>query len=328
METSRSPWKVLLKAHRVASQVWDDRPSPFSRHDGFTLPQLFACLVLREMLRMSYRKAEELLRDSPQWLSAIGLPRAPDHNTLWRASGQLLATHKVNRVLDLHAQLFDQRKLLKLSIKPLTLDSTCYEERHHSHHYDRVCKKMRLKSGSKYAAKPAGKADPEEVNRSRSLKVRQMPKLALAVAAGCHLILAARVHTGNGSDSPDFEPLLWRAWKRVRRVKVVTADGGFDSEKNHRLSRLDLSVRSIIPPKIGRPSDKPPRSRFRRLMHQRFKRKADRRWYGQRAQSETVNSMMKRNFDEALRAVLPKRREQEMLLRVLTHNLMLIAACK
>ena len=86
-----------------------------------------------------------------------------------------------------------------------------------------------------------------------------------------------------------------------------------------------MGVRSVIPPDIGRPSDKPPAGRFRRLMRQRFARKADRRTYGQRAQSETVKSMFKRDFGDALRSVLPKRREQEMLLRTMTHNLMLYA---
>ena len=86
-----------------------------------------------------------------------------------------------------------------------------------------------------------------------------------------------------------------------------------------------MSVRSVIPAKIGRPSAKPPVARFRRLMRQRFARKADRRTYGQRAQSETVNSMMKRNFGDALRSIRTKRREQEMLLRTLTHNVMLYA---
>jgi hypothetical protein len=47
METSRSPWKVMRDAHRLASQVWPDYSHRFSRHD-FTLPQLFACLVVRE----------------------------------------------------------------------------------------------------------------------------------------------------------------------------------------------------------------------------------------------------------------------------------------
>ena len=164
------------------------------------------------------------------------------------------------------------------------------------------------------------------MNRSRSRKVRQLPKLALAVASGCHLALAARVHIGNGSDQPDFDPLLYHSWRRVAGIKTVAADAGYDSEKNHRIARLDMGVRSIIPPKIGRPTEKQPAARYRRLMSQRFARKADRRVYGQRAQSETVNSMMKRNFGDALRSVLPKRRKQEMLLRTLVHDLMLWCA--
>ena len=311
----------MREAHRLASQLLPAYAHPSSRHD-FTLAQLFACLVVREMLRLSYRKAEDLLRDAPQWLGDIGLAKAPDHNTLWNAFGRLVEVRRVNRMLDLLAELFAERRLLKLSRKPLSIDSTCYEQRHRSRHYERACRKLRLgRDGAKYAEKPGA----AEVNAARSAKVRAMPKLALAVAAGCHLILAARVRTGNGSDSPDFEPLLQRAWKRAG-VRVVVADGGYDAEPNHRLARLDLNVRSIIPATIGRQTDKPPRGRYRRLMRYRFARRADRRWYGQRAQSETVNSMMKRNFDEALRSVLPKRREQEMLLRAITHNLMLRAA--
>lgn len=60
-------------------------------------------------------------------------------------------------------------------------------------------------------------------------------------------------------------------------------------------------------------------------MRQRFDRRADHKVYGQRARSETVNSMMKRNMGDAPRSVRPRRREQEMLLRTLTHNLMLYA---
>ena len=322
METSRSPWKVLRDAHEFALRVWPAVYShPCSRHD-YTLPQLFACLVLRELLKLSYRKTEALLRDTPSWLATIGLVHAPDHNTLWRAFALIAETRRVNRMLDLMAQAFAREKLLLTlsAARPLTSDSTCYEERHRSRHYDRVCRKMKLRDGGKYAEK----ADPKTVNAARSAKARRMPKLALAVASGCHVVLAARVHTGAGSDSPDFAPLLYHAWKRAN-VKVSVADSGFDSEENHRFARLELAVRSIIPPDIGRPSTKPPAGRFRRLMRQRFDRKADRKIYGQRAQSETVNSMMKRNFGDALRSIKPKRREKEMLLRMLTHNLMLYA---
>lgn len=316
----------MREAHDLARRVWPAAFScPVSRHD-FTLPQLFACLVLREQMKLSYRKAEALLRDAPHWLAEIGMSRAPDHNTLWRAFGLLVETRRANRMIDLFAELFAAAQLLpQLSaIKPLTIDSTCYERRHRSRHYDRVCRKIKLPEGAKYAEKSRALETDADANRSRSLAARQMPKLALAIASGCHLVLAARVHIGAGSDAPDFGPLLYRAWRRAN-VKVVVADPGYDSENNHRAARLDMSVRSVIPPKIGRPSRKPPAGRFRRLMRQRFARKADRRAYGQRAQSETVNSMMKRNLGDALRSVLPKRREQEMLLRTLTHNFMIYA---
>lgn len=311
---------MLREAHRLASQVW---PSPSKSDDDhdFTLPQLFACLVVREMLKLSYRKTEALLKDTPEWVADIAMPRAPDHNTLWRAFGTLLKARKVQRMLDLLAELFAAERLLGLSVKPLTIDSTCFERRHRSRHYDRVCRKMKLTEGEKYADS-AGKTGPKEANRARSKKVREMPKLALAVDAGSHLILAARVHIGNGSDNPDFDPLLYHSWRRAK-VRQVVADAGYDCEKNHRIARLDMGVRSVIPPRIGRPTTKPPAARFRRLMKQRFSRRADRRVYGQRAQSETVNSMIKRNLGDAMRSVLPLRRKQEMLLRCLTHNLLL-----
>ena len=62
----------MREAYRLGLQVWPSHTCASSRHD-FTLPQLFACLIVREMLKLSYRKAEALLRDSPHWLSDIGM---------------------------------------------------------------------------------------------------------------------------------------------------------------------------------------------------------------------------------------------------------------
>jgi hypothetical protein len=319
MLTSRSPLELFCRAHALGQRVWPDYGSRFSRRD-FTRPQLFACLVLRESLRMSYRKTEAFLIDVPGWLAEVGLEAVPDHNTLWRAFGSLLKKRRVERALDLMAADAAGELRGDLAAKPLAIDSTCYEERHRSRHYDRACRRIDLKPGQKHAKKP-GKYGPA-VNASRSRKLRRMPKLALAVAAASHRILAARASNGNGSDAPDFDPLLFQSWQRAR-VKTVVADAGYDSEPNHRIARLDMNVRSIIPPKIGRPSAKPPTGRYRRLMKGRFARKADAAIYGQRSQSETVNSMMKRNLGEYLRSIRPARRKQEMLLRSITHDLML-----
>jgi hypothetical protein len=165
------------------------------------------------------------------------------------------------------------------------------------------------------------------VNRRRGRTVKRLPKLSIAVASASHLILAMRATTGAGGDQPFFEPLLFDAWCRVKLKKAV-ADAGFDSEANHCIARNDMSVRSIIPPGAGRPTSKLPSTRHRRNMKHRFKRKADKKLYGQRWQVETVNSMIKRNLGSALRATTARGRSMELLLRVITHNIMIICQAK
>jgi hypothetical protein len=338
MNSCQSPRKVLHAAHRLACQVLPDRCSKFARLDGFTLPQLFACLVIREFYGLGYRRTEKLLADSPQWLADLGLTVAPDHNTLWRAFGAIVTMRRGNRMLDRLAASFARAKLLRLGERPLALDSTCFERRHRSWHYDRRCRQMQQQQQQQQQrSKDDGGARvkrPEKpgkygasVNASRRRRVSALPKLSVAVAAACHLILAATVRLGNGSDSPDFDELLYRSWARAP-VKVVVADAGYDAEHNHRIARMDMGVRSIIPPGIGRPTKtagKLPSGRWRRHMAKRFSRKADKQQYGQRSQAETVHSMVKRNQGSALRSRTPERQKKEMLLRVLTHNIVLLA---
>jgi len=87
-----------------------------------------------------------------------------------------------------------------------------------------------------------------------------------------------------------------------------------------------MNVRSIIKTGIGRPSKKPPSGYYRRIMSKRLKGSQKGKPYGQRAQAETVNSMLKRNLGDSLRARSPKARRDEQLLRVITHNLALLCA--
>ena len=71
---------------------------------------------------------------------------------------------------------------------------------------------------------------------------------------------------------------------------------------------------------------KPASTHYRRLMQERSARKTDHKCDGQRWQAETVNSMVKRNLGSALRARTAGRRSRELLLRVITHNLMILTA--
>jgi hypothetical protein len=129
----------MLRAYELGQRIWPDYRNRFSRQD-FSQPQVFACLVLRESLKLSYRKAEAFLVDVPDWLAEIELQHAPDHNTLWRGFGKLITPHRVNKALDLLAADADDLRQ-SLASKPLTIDSTCYEPRHRSAHYDRVCRR-------------------------------------------------------------------------------------------------------------------------------------------------------------------------------------------
>jgi hypothetical protein len=318
---------VLKAAYALGREILPAYRSESSRHD-FTLPQLFACLVLREHQKKSYRGVEALLRDSPQWCADIGLLRVPNFRTLQKSFDVIVTRRRMNRMLDEQAEDFADAKVLALHRQPLAMDSTHLESHHVSRHFEKRREQtaraaLREPEGGENARGSAATRDKAN-SLTRPRTVKKLPKMTIAVAAACHVILSAAASTGAGSDSPHFEPVLFHAWRRAA-VKTVVADAGFDSEKNHRLARLDMRVRTVIPPEIGRPSKdgKPPSGYYRRLMRRRFDRKADKKVYGQRWQSETVHSMVKRNMGAALRAQTEERREREMLLRAVVHNLML-----
>src|SRR2546425_12053625 len=111
MLTCKSPRKVMRAAFCLARDALPKYSSKFSRKD-FTLPQLFACLVVREHQKKSYRGVEALLKDAPQWGAAIGMKKMPDHNTLCRAFQLLLDERNAGTMLDVLAQWFGLAKAL------------------------------------------------------------------------------------------------------------------------------------------------------------------------------------------------------------------------
>jgi hypothetical protein len=311
----------MWAAYCLATQSLSDYTCKFSRHD-FTLPQLFACLCVKELLKRSYRGAEDLLRDCPDWLADVGMSKAPDHNTLQRAATFLLKTCRVAKLLDTAAGWAADARLLGLSADPLAVDSTAYESRHVSRHYERRCHQTRRRMRAKERenrGRPSTRADT----------VKRLPKLAIGVATRSHLVLSLWTGTGAGADHPHFEPVVFDAWRRVpnRRFKVA-ADAGYDSEANHRLARADMGLASLIPPDIGRPRKDggPPGGRWRRQMKRALGTTEGRRrsGYTSRWQVETVHSMMKRNLGSALAGRSAWSRKRDMALKALTHNVMVL----
>jgi hypothetical protein len=320
MLTCKSPRRVIRAAWHLASQSLPDYSHKFSRHD-FTLPQLFACLVVKEQMKRSYRGVEALLRDCNHWLRDVGLRKAPDHNTLCRAAAFLLDKFRVGRLLDKLAQWASLARMLGLSTDPLAIDSTTYESHHVSRHYERRCHQTRKRMRERDAKKGR--------KTSRADTVKGLPKLGIGIATRCHLILSAWAGTGGGSDHPHFEPVLFDAWRRVpNRSFTAVLDAGYDGEEYHDLARREMGIRTVIPPTIGRPSKHGalPGGRWRRLMKRMLRTKRSRRRCGnnRRYQIETVNSMMKRNLGSALGGKSARSRQRDMLLKVLTHDLMVV----
>jgi hypothetical protein len=325
MLTCKSPRKVMRVAFELARGILPRYTSKFSRHD-FTLPQLFACLVVKEQQRKSYRDVEALLVDAPHWCRDIGMRKVPDHNTLCRAFHALNLQRRTGRLLDRVTQWFAIARQLGTVI---AIDSSLYEPRHRSRHYEQRCRHYAKHAqgsahGSAHASASANASANANANARRSRTARRCPKLAVVVCTRSHLICAARATTGFGSDCPDFAPLLRDARRRHPRLRTALADAGYDSEANHRIARHDLNVRSIIKAAVGRPGKRPPSGYYRRIMSKRLRGSQKGKPYGQRAQAETVNSMLKRNLGEALRSRSPKARHNEQLLRVLTHNITLL----
>jgi transposase len=164
----------------------------------------------------------------------------------------------------------------------------------------------------------------------RKQSARTWTKLTTVCDTASHFFTAATVTVGPSNDSPQFRPAMQQASLGVSWDRVL-ADAAFDSEENHRLAREDLGVRStVIPLNRRNRGRKKPKTRYRRQMVRRFRRKPrgsrHRRVYGQRWQAESAFSRHKRLLGSALRGRSDAARERECYLRVLTHNIMLLAA--
>jgi hypothetical protein len=159
---------------------------------------------------------------------------------------------------------------------------------------------------------------------------RLWTKLTVAVDTRTHFITGATVATGPSNDSPQFPPVLAQASLVVTWDRVL-ADAAFDAEEHHRYAREDLGVRStVIPINPRGQGRKWPKTTYRRQMVKRFRKKPKgsrhRRVFGQRWQVESAFSRHKRRLGSALGGRSDASRERECQLRVLTHNLMLLAA--
>jgi hypothetical protein len=297
--TSKSPKRILQVAHRLGRErlrTYSHRFSP----KKFTLPQLFACLVLKEFLRLDYRKLSALLTDAPSLAAVIGLERIPHFTTFHKAASRLLTSRRAQLLLDETVKAARQHRVMKSRLPLAAIDGTGFETRHISAYF--VKRRER-----------AGKTGFQTTTYTR------YPYANLVCDCQSHLVLGVGTGRGPGPDDPYFQSVLQQAARRAP-IETLLADAGYDSERAHEFARQECGSRTIIPATRGRPTNKRLRGYWRNLMKTRFNHQK----YGQRWQVETVNSMIKRTLDSSLRARTYWSQSREIVLKVITHNVMIL----
>jgi hypothetical protein len=175
------------------------------------------------------------------------------------------------------------------------VDATGYESRHVSAHYR------------------------TKLPHTKAFTVPHFPKLTVLCHTGSFLWVAAEVSQGPSNDSPDFGPTVMDGSIRVPFDRLL-ADAAYDSVNHHHLCREVLGIRSLVVPVNQRGSRRWPRDRYRRQLKRRFPCRV----YRRRVLVESAFSQDKRTLGSALRGRSDKARAQELLMRVLTHNLMIL----
>ena len=300
--TCKSPRKVA----QVALEVGTDALKPYSHRFSpkkFTQPQLFACLVLKGFYKTDYRGIAAILADNSDLRQTLGIDRVPHFTTIQKAGKRLLRNAPAQALLDqtlLHARPRTKRTGRR-SVRRAALDASGFEAHHVSHYFV----KRRAKGGNSW----------------QRTTYKRYPKLGLVCDCDTHMILAAVAARGPSPDITHFAAAVCQALGRSR-LRTLYADAGYDAEWVHEVARRDLGVRTIIPPRIGRPTTKAPSGRWRKVMGERIHLTN----YGQRWQNETVFSMIKRRQGAAVDATTYWSQCRGLMLKAITHNVLILYA--
>jgi transposase len=299
MTTSKSPRRVLQVAYESACRALPAYGHRFSPKK-YTQPQLVACLVLKEFLRLDYRGLAQHLLDHSDIVSPIGMATVPHFTTFHKAAQRLLLAPPARKIFNAVLERALRDGVRKHGVPLAAVDGTGLESRHTSRYYV----KRRAKTG-----------DHDQITT-----YARYPKVVFIVDCASHMILSAVPGRGPCSDLVQFRSALEQAVSRAR-IGTLTADADFDAEWVHCTVRSH-GIRTIIPATRGRPTNKQPTGRWRRRMKQRFGQYKKK--YGQRWQVETVNSMVKRRLGSALRARQYQSQCRETVLRAITHNVLIV----
>jgi transposase len=159
---------------------------------------------------------------------------------------------------------------------------------------------------------------------------RQWVKLHAMTGTQTNIVTDANVTNLHGADSPQFIPLL-RATAENFAISEVSADKAYSSKANLQAA-ADLGATPYVPfkgaPVIADPAPPQPwkhATAWVRMYHQfTYQRDTFLAHYHRRSNVETTFSMIKRKFGESLKSKSETGQVNEVLCKVIAHNLAVV----
>jgi transposase len=157
----------------------------------------------------------------------------------------------------------------------------------------------------------------------RTRKKQRWVKAHICVGVHTHIITDVIVTDSSGADSPQLPELVANTAGRFQIIEV-SADKAYASFRNFDAIE-GVGATPYIPFKIGTTGEGPALWRKMWALYM-FKNDVFRRQYHARSNVETVFSMVKRKFGAAVRAKNDTAQRNEVLCKLLAHNLCVLVA--
>jgi transposase len=160
-----------------------------------------------------------------------------------------------------------------------------------------------------------GEQQPNKVNK------RDWVKAHVMCGVTTNIITSVEISDGHAGDSPRFRPLVDKTSESFT-IKSVCADKAYSAEKNLKLVLLKGGQPYIAFKSNTTATNRRTGQVWKRLfLEYQYDQEAFMNHYHKRSNVETTFSMIKRKFGERLRTRTPEAQANEVLCKILCHNL-------